>query len=89
MSAVQITGVGIHPFGRFDDRSVTDMGVTAVRAALAEAEWHRPGVAGGRGGDRRPQPERCAVGEPRGLHVVGAGVGTRREAREMVEPTAR
>jgi acetyl-CoA acetyltransferase len=37
MSRVSITGVGIHPFGRFDDRSVTDMGVHAVRAALAEA----------------------------------------------------
>jgi acetyl-CoA acetyltransferase len=34
---VQIAGVGIHPFGRFEDRSVTDMGVHAVRAALAEA----------------------------------------------------
>ena len=34
---VEIAGVGIHPFGRFEDRSVTDMGVTAVRAALAEA----------------------------------------------------
>ena len=30
-------GIGIHPFGRFEDRTVTDMGVTAVRAALAEA----------------------------------------------------
>jgi acetyl-CoA acetyltransferase len=37
MNTVRITGVGIHPFGRFDDRSVTDMGVHAVRAALAEA----------------------------------------------------
>lgn len=35
--AVAITGVGLHPFGRFDDRSVTDMGVAAVKAALAEA----------------------------------------------------
>jgi acetyl-CoA acetyltransferase len=34
---VTITGVGIHPFGRFEDRRVTDMGVHAVRAALAEA----------------------------------------------------
>lgn len=34
---VQIAGVGMHPFGRFEDRSVTDMGVHAVRAALAEA----------------------------------------------------
>ena len=37
MNAVQVTGVGIHPFGRFEDRSVTEMGVVAVRAALAEA----------------------------------------------------
>ena len=34
---VEIAGVGIHPFGRFEDRTVTDMGVTAVRAALDEA----------------------------------------------------
>jgi acetyl-CoA acetyltransferase len=37
MNTVQITGVGMHPFGRFEDRSVTDMGVHAVRAALGEA----------------------------------------------------
>jgi acetyl-CoA acetyltransferase len=37
MTAVRIAGVGLHPFGRFDDRSVTDMGAAAVRAALAEA----------------------------------------------------
>jgi len=35
--SVEITGAGIHPFGRFDDRTVTDMGVAAVRAALADA----------------------------------------------------
>ena len=35
--AVRIAGVGIHPFGRFPDRSVTELGVTAVTAALAEA----------------------------------------------------
>ncbi|HEV3225455.1 MAG TPA: thiolase family protein [Acidimicrobiales bacterium] len=35
--SVEIAGAGLHPFGRFDDRSVTDMGVTAVRAALADA----------------------------------------------------
>jgi len=34
---VSITGVGLHPFGRFDGVTVTDMGVTAVKAALAEA----------------------------------------------------
>jgi acetyl-CoA acetyltransferase len=40
---VEIAGVGIHPFGRFDDRSVTDLGVTAVRDALAEAGVARGG----------------------------------------------
>lgn len=34
---VEISGVGMHPFGRFDGTSVTQMGVEAVRAALAEA----------------------------------------------------
>jgi acetyl-CoA acetyltransferase len=34
---VEIAGVGIHPFGRFDGVSNTEMGVHAVRAALAEA----------------------------------------------------
>lgn len=38
MKTVQIAGVGIHPFGRFEDRSVTDMGVAAVRSALSEAD---------------------------------------------------
>src|SRR3954469_14654850 len=37
MTGVRIGGVGLHPFGRFDDRTVTDMGVAAVRAALADA----------------------------------------------------
>jgi acetyl-CoA acetyltransferase len=34
---VEIAGVGIHPFGRFDT-SVTQMGVVAVRAALDDAD---------------------------------------------------
>jgi acetyl-CoA acetyltransferase len=34
---VRITGVGLHPFGRFQGSTGTDMGVVAVRAALAEA----------------------------------------------------
>jgi acetyl-CoA acetyltransferase len=37
MTGVVITGVGMHPFGRFDGVSTTDMGVAAVRAALREA----------------------------------------------------
>jgi acetyl-CoA acetyltransferase len=35
--AVELTGIGIHPFGRFDDRTVTDLGVAAVRDALRDA----------------------------------------------------
>jgi acetyl-CoA acetyltransferase len=34
---VEIAGVGIHPFGRFEGKSVTEIGADAVRAALAEA----------------------------------------------------
>jgi len=37
MSRVAIAGVGIHPFGRFAGLTNTEMGVHAVRAALAEA----------------------------------------------------
>ncbi|MCB1250786.1 MAG: thiolase family protein [Acidimicrobiales bacterium] len=36
-SEVVVAGVGIHPFGRFGDRTATDLGVVAARAALAEA----------------------------------------------------
>jgi acetyl-CoA acetyltransferase/uncharacterized OB-fold protein len=35
--AVEIAGVGIHPFGRFPDKSVVDIGQVAVRHALADA----------------------------------------------------
>ena len=37
MTGVTVAGVGLHPFGRFDGVSTTDMGVVAVRAALREA----------------------------------------------------
>ncbi len=37
MTAVHVAGVGMHPFGRHADVTATDMGVHAVRAALAEA----------------------------------------------------
>jgi acetyl-CoA acetyltransferase len=36
-SAVEVAGIGIHPFGRFEDRTVTELGVTAVREALRDA----------------------------------------------------
>jgi acetyl-CoA acetyltransferase len=40
---VYITGVGIHPFGRFENKSVTDLGVVAVRMALKQADCGRGG----------------------------------------------
>jgi acetyl-CoA acetyltransferase len=43
MTAVDVAGVGIHPFGRFAGTTVTDMGVAAVRSALAEAGVGRGG----------------------------------------------
>lgn len=43
MRAVHVTGVGLHPFGRFADRSLTALGVEAVRAALADAGVGRGG----------------------------------------------
>jgi acetyl-CoA acetyltransferase len=42
-AAVAIAGVGIHPFGRFGDKSAVEMGVEAVRAALSEAGVGRGG----------------------------------------------
>jgi len=41
MNPVEIVGIGIHPFGRFADKTATDMGVDAVRAALAESGTDR------------------------------------------------
>ena len=41
--AVEIAGVGIHPFGRFGDTSVTTMGVEAVKASLRDAGIGRGG----------------------------------------------
>jgi acetyl-CoA acetyltransferase len=40
---VYIAGVGIHPFGRFENKTVVDMGVAAVRMALHEAGCERGG----------------------------------------------
>src|SRR5271170_3604176 len=37
MTDVEIAGVGLHPFGRFEGVTVTDMGVAALRTALGEA----------------------------------------------------
>ncbi len=43
MTAVDVTGVGIHRFGRFEDRTITDMGVAAVHGALLDAGIPRGG----------------------------------------------
>ncbi len=36
-ASVEVAGVGMHPFGRFPTKSITELGIAAVRAALAEA----------------------------------------------------
>ncbi len=36
-ASVEIAGVGMHAFGRFEDETVVDLGAAAVRAALADA----------------------------------------------------
>jgi acetyl-CoA C-acetyltransferase len=38
---IAIIGVGLHPFGRYEDRSALDMGAVAINRALADAgvEW--------------------------------------------------
>jgi len=36
--SVLVAGVGMHPFGRFGDKTATAMGVDALREALADAE---------------------------------------------------
>ena len=43
MRPVYITGVGLHPFGRFPDLGLTALGVEAVRAALRDAGLGRGG----------------------------------------------
>ena len=69
MSDIRITGVGLHPFGRFEGVTGTDMGVVAVRAALAEA-----GVGVG-----QVQAAYCGTaygGVAAGHRVLGALAGT-------------
>jgi acetyl-CoA acetyltransferase len=69
MSAVRISGVGLHPFGRFDGMTATTMGVVAVRAALSEADI----------GARDVQAAFCGTaygGVASGHRVLGALAGT-------------
>lgn len=46
MTDIVVEGVGIHPFGRFDGRTPTDLGVHAVRDALRDAglAWSEVGA---------------------------------------------
>jgi acetyl-CoA acetyltransferase len=63
VTKVEVAGVGIHPFGRFDGTSVTQMGAAAVRDALDEA------------GDPRFQAAFCGTaysGVAAGHKVLGA-----------------
>lgn len=60
-----MAGVGLHPFGRHGDRTATDMGATALRAALAEA-----GV--GRGGFQAAFCATAYGGVAAGHRVLGA-----------------
>ena len=50
MTDVAIIGVGLHPFGRFGDKSAIDMGADAVRAALTDAGVTWPEIQFGFGG---------------------------------------
>ena len=43
MRSVYVRGVGLHPFGRFPERTLTQIGAHAVRAALAEGGLDRGG----------------------------------------------
>jgi acetyl-CoA acetyltransferase len=43
MAPVVVSGVGMHPFGRFEGLTTTDLGVVAVRQALADAKIWRGG----------------------------------------------
>jgi acetyl-CoA acetyltransferase len=42
-ASVEVAGIGLHPFGRFEGKTVTEMGVAAVSAALADAGVGRGG----------------------------------------------
>lgn len=70
LNRVEVAGIGIHPFGRFDGKSVTRMGVDAVRDALADA-----GLGGGSPMKPPFQAAFCATaysGVAAGHKVLGA-----------------
>ena len=56
MNDVAIVGIGMHAFGRHDGVSALDMGVHAVRDALADADLSWPDVQFATGGSRDGTP---------------------------------
>ncbi|HVX17372.1 MAG TPA: thiolase family protein [Acidimicrobiales bacterium] len=62
MYDVAIIGVGIHPFGRFGDKSAIDMGAEAARAALTDAGVTWPQVQFAFGGSREVDNPDAVVG---------------------------
>lgn len=65
VTGCEVAGIGLHPFGRFDDRSAIDMGVAAVRDALRDAEV-------GRGGFQAAFCGTAYTGVAAGHRVLGA-----------------
>ncbi len=60
MNDVAIIGVGLHPFGRFGEKTAFDMGADAVELALADAGRRlvRRAVPPSAGAGRSPRPTR-------------------------------
>lgn len=58
---VAVAGVGLHPFGRFDGLSTTDMGVVAVRDALRGADIATSGSGNRRAGNPGFQAAFCGT----------------------------
>ena len=84
MSEVRIAGVGLHPFGRFEGVTATDMGVVAVRARARGGRTRRPRRRGRllrnrlrRGGLGAPGA-RCARGDRHSHLRRRGGVRVRR-----------
>ena len=64
VNGVDIAGVGIHPFGRFEDRTITDMGVAAVQGCAGR------GGRGAEAGSRPPSAPPPTAGVASGHKVL-------------------
>jgi acetyl-CoA C-acetyltransferase len=63
MEDVAIIGVGLHPFGRFRDKTAIDMGAHAVRAACADAGVRWPDVQFAFGGSYTVDNPDAVIGQ--------------------------